>query len=172
MRDGALRSFVKRNLARLYARQMEARRARLARRGALHWELAGECGACAACCEAPTIVVGALLYFAPLLGRAWLFWQRTVNGFELVGRLREERAFVFRCTHFDPVTRRCDSYDSRPGMCRDYPRMLLEAPDPEFFAKCGYRARAHNADALLTALRDKGVGGDQLVQIRRRLRLD
>lgn len=172
MRDGPVRRALKKGLASLYVVGLERRRLGLARRGQLHWQLAGGCGGCASCCEQPSIAVGAILFFVPPLAWLWLLWQRLVNGFELTGRLREERAFVFRCTHFDPTTRRCDSYDSRPGMCRDYPRLLLETPDPELFPSCGYRAVARNGAQMIAALEARGVGGDQLVQIKKKLRLE
>ena len=66
-------------------------------------------------------------------------WQWHINGFELVDRVRAGRALVFRCTHYDPDTRRCDSYDSRPWMCRDYPRVVLDQAWPELFADCSHR---------------------------------
>ena len=64
-----------------------------------------------------------------------------MNGFELVRSDEESWTFVFRCTHFDPATRSCDSYGSRPGLCRDYPRLLLWQPNPELLPGCGCRAR-------------------------------
>jgi hypothetical protein len=167
MRDGPLRRVIKQGLAAWYLADLRRRR----RRSPPVWELAGDCGGCARCCERPAITVGWLIV-APLLLGPWLWWQRVVNGFVVVERDREARAVVFTCTHFDPVTRRCDSYESRPGMCRDYPRMLLHHPDPAFFDGCGYRARAANADGLLAALQGAGVDDQQLVQIRRRLRLE
>lgn len=172
MKDGPVKGALKKALARAYLDAQERRRARLARRGQLHWELGGACGGCASCCEQPTIAVGAVLYFLPLASRLWLWWQRVVNGFVVVGRLREARAFVFRCTHFDATTRRCDSYETRPGMCRDYPRMLLEAPVPELFEQCGFRPVARGGAAMIEALRARGVDGEQLVTIKRKLKLE
>jgi Fe-S-cluster containining protein len=61
----------------------------------------------------------------PSLRRVFLWWQRVVNGFELKATHARERTFVFTCTHFDEATRLCDSYGSRPGLCRDYPRATL-----------------------------------------------
>jgi uncharacterized protein len=172
MRDGPLRGAIKRALADAYVRDLERRRARLAAAGQLHWELGGACEGCGLCCDEPAIVVGRALWFLPLVSRAWLWWQRVVNGFVLVGRVREARAFLFRCTHFDPTTRRCDSYETRPGMCRDYPRLLLESVDPEFFDRCGHRPIARGGAAMIAALQAKGVAGEQLVQIKRKLRLE
>ena len=75
-----------------------------------------------------------------------------VNGFVLVAHEPRQRVLLFRCTHFEPVTRACDSYASRPGMCRDYPRLMLWQPGPEFLPGCGYRAIAPNAQGLRLAL--------------------
>jgi Fe-S-cluster containining protein len=166
MRDGRVRSVIKKTLARLYLAGLRRRRARAP------WVLAGECRSCASCCEAPTIAVGTMLFFFAPANVLWLWWQRVVNGFVVVDEIRQARAFVFKCTHFDPQTRRCDSYDSRPGMCRDYPRMLLESADPEFFPSCGYRAVARNGAQMIAALTARGVGGEQLVQIKSKLRLE
>ena len=168
MKDGPLKAAVKRALADAYERDLRKRRGK-------HpppWELAGACGGCGACCEEPAIAVGRVLWSLPLLQHAWLWWQRVVNGFVLVVRVRDARAFLFTCTHFDPATRRCDSYDSRPGMCRDYPRLLLDDADPEMFDRCGYRPVARGGAAMIAALQAKGVAGEQLVQIKRRLKLE
>jgi Fe-S-cluster containining protein len=167
VRDGRLKGALKQALAKAYRADVEKRRAR----AGTPWVLKGECGGCASCCEAPSIAVGAFVYFVPVVRHLFLWWQRVVNGFELVGTERAARAFVFRCTHFDVVSRRCDSYDTRPGMCRDYPRLLLEQAHPEFFARCGYSAVAKNGEELLASLQAAGVDGDQLVQITRKLRL-
>lgn len=167
MRDGRFKGALKRRLAAAYLVDVEKRRAR----GGTPWVLQGECRGCASCCEAPSIVVGTFVYFAPAVRHLFIWWQRVINGFELVRAEREARAFVFRCTHFDPLTRRCDSYDTRPGMCRDYPRMLLEQADPEFFSSCGHRAVAKNGEEMLASLREAGVDGERLVQISRKLRL-
>ena len=75
-----------------------------------------------------------------------------MNGFELVGEDAEEQALVFRCTHYDRATRSCDSYDSRPGMCRDYPRLLLWQPRPQLLPGCGYRVRPPNAAGFRESL--------------------
>jgi len=64
---------------------------------------------------------------------------------------RAERNFVFRCTHFDPATRSCDSYASRPGMCRDYPRNLTYSALPEFLPECGYSAVYKKGEQLRSA---------------------
>jgi Fe-S-cluster containining protein len=108
----------------------------------------------------------------PLVRRAFLWWQRRVNGFELAGTDADDRAFVFRCTHFDPAVRSCDSYDSRPGMCRDYPRLLLWQPNPEILPGCGYRASPPNAEGLRAALERAELTCEQREKLRRGLRLD
>ena len=113
------------------------------------------------CCEAPTLRVGRLVRSFASLSRAFLWWQEKVNGFVLVTRDDRAGAFVFRCTHFDPALRACDSYDSRPGVCRDYPRHLLWQPGPELFPACGYRPVARNAAALRSALAGRGLTPEQ-----------
>lgn len=141
------------------------------RRGERPFLLGGRCRRCAACCEAPAIAVGRAVWHMPVLRRLFLEWQQRVNGFELVNRDRHGRTFVFRCTHFDASSRSCDSYDSRPGMCRDYPRLLLWQASPDLLPGCGYRALAPNAAALAASLARVDLTPDQRERLRRELRL-
>jgi hypothetical protein len=134
--------------------------------------LLGDCRRCAACCEAPTIAVGAVIWSLAPARRLFLWWQRRVNGFELARTEEESWSFVFRCTHFDRAARTCDSYDSRPGICRDYPRLLLWQPNPELLGGCGYRARPPNAEGLKVALSRLQLSDEQREKLRRGLRLD
>lgn len=105
----------------------------------------------------------------PLLRRAFLAWQRRVNGFTLVEADEETRAFAFRCAHFDWKTRRCDSYASRPFMCRDYPRALLDQPWPDLFPECGFRPLAPNAEAMRAALGRTTLSPEKLAELERKL---
>jgi Fe-S-cluster containining protein len=102
--------------------------------------------------------------------RLFLWWQRRVNGFELRESRPRERVFVFECTHFDPVSRSCDSYETRPGMCRDYPRGLLDQAAPELFPDCGYRAVPANAERL-AALIDARLPPQRARELKRGLRI-
>jgi hypothetical protein len=141
-------------------------------RGERPWTLGGDCRRCAACCEAPAIAAGPLTSSSGPARRAFLWWHRRVNGFEFVRVDEEAQAFVFRCTHFDRATRSCDSYDSRPGLCRDYPRLLLWQPNPELLPGCGYRASPPNAAGLRVALERAKLTPEQREKLRRELRLD
>ena len=99
-------------------------------------------------------------------------WQRSVNGFELVGKLRGGvRALVFRCTHYDPATRRCDSYDSRPFMCRDYPGGLLNQTWPELFEDCSYTLFDRDGGGLAAALDGADLSDDVRAALKQKLRL-
>src|SRR5215813_14607857 len=124
MRDGPLRRGLKRLALANFVVNVHATRAWRRLRGERPHRLGGDCRRCARCCEAPAIQAGRLTWYLPSLRRVFLAWQRRVNGFELTEADRGSRTFVFRCTHFDAATRSCDSYASRPGMCRDYPRAL------------------------------------------------
>ena len=141
-------------------------------RGDRPYRLGGSCNLCAQCCDAPSIRVGRLVWYLPSQRRLFLWWQRAVNGFELVSTERAARVFVFRCTHFDLATRRCDSYSSRPGMCRDYPRALLDQAHPEMFPGCGYQAIAPNAEGLRIALSRLALTPEQETKLRRGLHLE
>jgi Fe-S-cluster containining protein len=142
------------------------------RRGEPSFRLGGECRRCARCCEAPAIRANAAVWHLRTLRATFLWWQRAVNGFELREAQRAERTFVFRCTHFDEQTRSCDSYDTRPGMCRDYPRALLDQAAPELLPGCGYRPVSARAGRLLAVLEAQPLTEEQRARLRRDLHLE
>ena len=150
-----------------YALRRGARR--LARRPV--YRLAGACEGCARCCEKPMIRAGVVTWHFPLARRAFLAWQRRVNGFTLIEADDETRTFGFRCEHFDWSTRRCDSYGSRPFLCRDYPRGLLDQPWPELFPTCGFRPIAPNAEAMRAALEATALSPEARAELERKLYL-
>jgi hypothetical protein len=141
-------------------------------RGERPWSLGGACRRSGACCEAPAIAVGRLTWSSPRVRRLFLAWQRRVNGFELVSADGLARLFVFRCSHFNRATRSCDSYGSRPGLCRDYPRLLLWQASPEMLSPCGYRATPPNAAGLRATIDRLDLTFAQREKLRRGLRLD
>ena len=167
MRDGPLRRLVKALVRGMWTAEMALRRGLAKPR----WEVAGSCQGCGACCEMPSISVGRALWYLPLSRRVFLWWQRVVNGFELVEADRESRTFSFRCSHFDWETRRCDAYDSRPFMCRDYPRALLGQPWPVLFDECTYRLRDRDGDGLAQAIDALDLDPDAGARLKARLRL-
>ncbi|MCP4806059.1 MAG: YkgJ family cysteine cluster protein [Proteobacteria bacterium] len=168
MTDGLFLGVVKRGVRRMWALELGSRRL-LARS---RWELRGSCQGCGSCCERPSIRVDAVVWFLPMTRRAFLAWHRHVNGFELVGTERSARTFVFRCTHFDAVTRRCDSYATRPHMCQDYPRVLLDQAWPELFTGCGFRVRDREGVRLADALDEADLSSEQREELKKRLRVD
>jgi uncharacterized protein len=168
MRDGPLRRVAKAVALANHELSRRVTRALRRRRGEEAWTLGGACRRSGCCCEAPGIQTGRIVWHVPLARQVFLWWQRRINGFELRGTRPRERVFVFECTHFDPVSRDCDSYDSRPGMCRDYPRALLDQASPELFPECGYRVTPENAERL-SALIDTRVAGARARELKRRL---
>ena len=172
MKDGPVRRVVKRVALWHYQANLRLHRLLRRARGERPWRLGGGCERCAKCCEAPAIAVGSLTWSLPPLREAFLWWQRRVNGFHLWRTDDDGRSFVFRCTHFDAETRACDSYGSRPGMCRDYPRLLLWQPNPELLPGCGYRALPPNVEGLRSALGRLELTPEQRDKLRRGLRLD
>ena len=172
MKDGPLRRALKAAVRAIWTLEIGLRRGLDRLRGRARWRLGGACGGCARCCEAPGIRVGALVWFLPTARRVFLGWQRQVNGFVFARADRPSRAFVFRCTHFDPESRRCDSYQSRPHMCRDYPRALLDQPWPELFDGCGFRAVPRDRDRQRAALDAVGLPAEQRRALGQRLRLE
>lgn len=48
--------------------------------------------------------------------------------------------FFFRCSNFDPETKRCTDYDNRPSMCRGYPWYgAPPRPDASLPPDCSFR---------------------------------
>ncbi|MDD9937887.1 MAG: YkgJ family cysteine cluster protein [Myxococcales bacterium] len=172
MRDGPGRYVLKRGARAWFELELGVARRLRRLRGRPRFELAGECRGCARCCEAPSIRVGRVLWYFPTLRRLFLRWQRSVNGFELLRAERQGRLFVFRCSHFDWESRRCDSYASRPGICRDYPQALFDQPWPQLFEECGYRPRDRVGDALGTALQNADIPVATRRLLRKKLHLE
>lgn len=171
MKDGLVRCSVKAVARTAFSLNLWADRGLRRARGQQPFALGGGCERCAKCCEAPGIRVHSVVFLAPLLRRLFLWWQEAVNGFVLAETRRGERTFVFRCTHFDAATRSCDSYASRPGMCRDYPRAQLWQPQPSMLAGCGYRPVARNAARVLRVLQDQLLTDEQRARLSRELHL-
>jgi uncharacterized protein len=172
VRDGPARRALKALALANFVVGLHATRGLRRLRGDKPYRLGGACQRCAACCEEPGVQVGFLVWYVPSLRRLFLWWQRAVNGFELVGRDVRARVFRFRCNHFDRATRSCDSYASRPGMCRDYPRVLLQQPHPELLPGCGYRAVAPNAERLLQVLGRAPLSPEQRGRLQKDLHLE
>lgn len=133
------------------------------------FDLGGSCQKCARCCEAPAISVLWVVKSFRSLRTMFLAWQKHVNRFHLVREDKALGAFVFRCEHFDRRTRRCDSYETRPGICRDYPRRLMYQPDPEMLDGCGYRPVAFGASRLMSALRKQNLSEEQMAKLKKGL---
>ena len=172
MRDGPVRGAVKKLALGVYNVRLALHRIPKRARGDIPYDLGGACVLCAKCCEEPGIQVGLLTWYFPLFQRAFLVWHRHVNGFEMATKSRTDRAFLFRCTHFDSKTRRCDSYHSRPGMCRDYPRALLEQANPELFEGCGFKPVARDRAGLLRALEEQPLSDAQRARLKKDLYLE
>ena len=171
MRDGPVRRLIKRVARIRYAVDLWTTRRILSARGEPRYRLTGSCNGCGRCCETPVVQASTLTFRLRSLRWLALAWHRWINGFVLVDQDRRHKLFVFRCTHYDPATKQCDSYDSRPGMCRDYPRNLLYEPLPEFPQECGYSAVYKKADALLRSLEQANLPPEKLKELAKKLHL-
>ncbi|MEO8362093.1 MAG: YkgJ family cysteine cluster protein [Vicinamibacteria bacterium] len=136
------------------------------------YDLGGSCQSCARCCEAPAIIVFWPVRRFRSVRAIYLSWQKHVNRFHFVRDDRDTHAFVFRCEHFDRRTRRCDSYETRPGICRDYPRGLMYQPNPEMLDGCGYRPIALGASKMMNALKKQNLSEEQMEKLRKGLFLE
>lgn len=168
MTDGPGRRVLKRLALIRYAIDLKATRAILRLKGEPRFVLGGACTGCGGCCETPMIPVWPLFFH--LRSARWLIlaWHRVINGFAFIGADRPTHTFVFRCTHYEPGTKRCDSYDSRPGMCRDYPANLLYDPNPEFLPTCGFCPVARNADLIRESFQDLDLPPEKKAELEHR----
>ncbi|HEX8434494.1 YkgJ family cysteine cluster protein [Archangium sp.] len=171
MKDGPLRRFIKRLALLRYTFDLGVTRLVLRAQGEPRYRLTGACNGCGRCCEAPTIPVSRPVFFLRSLRWLTLTWHRVVNGFEYAGEDRRHKLFIFRCTHYDPVTKQCDSYESRPGMCRDYPRNLAYSALPEFFPECGYSSVYKKSEQLRKALEQANLPPEKYEELVRKLQL-
>lgn len=169
MKDGPIRTGVKWLALGFFFANLRATRVIWRLQGRRPYRLGGQCRLCAKCCEAPTIQTSAWTFRVPFLRRLFLAWHRRINGFELVEAHSLSQMFVFRCTHFDTATRRCDSYHSRPGMCRDYPRLLLWEPHAPLLPGCGYRAVSRSAGRVAELLEKEDIPPEKLAEVKRQL---
>ena len=163
MKDGLVRGAVKRITRIGYLGELNIRRRLQSSQS--DYELAGDCSSCGACCETPAVQMSPLLLRFKTIRGAVVLWQKWVNGFELIGRDRRHGILIFRCSHFDPETKLCDSYDSRPGACRDYPRNLIEDPLPEFPEACTFHAISRNAERIRDSLSDLRLSPEELAKL-------
>ena len=139
-------------------------------RGQPPYVLRGSCVACGQCCETPMIHVAGFLYHFRSIRWTVLAWHRRVNGFELIGEEKKEHTLVFRCTHWDPLTKKCDSYSSRPGFCRDYPRLHLYSSRGSLLEGCGYRPVHRKAAAIRRGLDKLELSEEKRRELEERLR--
>lgn len=135
------------------------------------YRLTGSCNGCGKCCEAPSIQLGRATFRSRFFKAVLVAWHRVVNGFVLVAEERRLRMLTFRCTHYDAATRTCDSYASRPLMCRDYPVNLTHEAVPELFEECGYRIVDRKAAELRKGLQDAGLSPEKLAALEKKLYL-
>lgn len=171
MRDDRLRRAIKAPLRWLFLNDLRLKR-RLRLTGAPRHELAGSCNGCGKCCEEPSMSVGFWLAHLTPLRVLFLLWQRHVNGFVFARFERRHRVLVFTCSHFDAVTRQCDSYESRPAFCHDYPMRLLDEPWPILFDECSYTLRLRDGAPLSSGIDALDLPEGERAALKKKLRLE
>ena len=151
MKDGSLKKIIKKVARSRYGIDLAFTRFINKIQGEARYILGGTCNQCGMCCETPAIPVYSFFIWFKSLRFLFLSWHKIINGFEYLSEDRKNKVFFFHCTHHDPITKRCDSYESRPGLCRDYPMNLLFSSNPDFLDKCGHYAVLKNAEGFRKA---------------------
>jgi Fe-S-cluster containining protein len=167
--DGAIRRVIKFFARAQYFLVALGWRGIVSLRSGARYSLAGQCESCALCCEEVSIDVNAVVFHTAPLRLAIVAWHRIVNRFRYVRRHNEGAVIVFSCDHFNHTTRRCDSYSSRPGICRDYPRNLLDRAWPQMLDDCAYRAVSRNAGPMASAIDSADLSPDKRAELKRKL---
>ena len=171
MKDGPLKATVK-LVARLrYQADLNITRWIKGFSGEPYFQLVGACNRCGQCCRTPVIPVHPILFYLPIIKRLVIGWHWVVNGLELIREERRAGLLVFECSHWDEASGQCDSYKSRPGMCRDYPGNLVYAADPELFDTCGYRVVLKNAAQMARALEEADLSPETLQELKASLHI-
>jgi Fe-S-cluster containining protein len=171
MQDGPVRKVIKCLALSRYVIDLAVTRAILRLRGEPRFVLRGACTGCGGCCQTPMVHVAPVCFHLQTTRWLILTWHRVVNGFAYLGEDRATHTFTFRCTHYDPQTRRCDSYASRPGLCRDYPRNLLYDPNPHFIEGCGFYPLAKNAELIRESFKDLDLPPEKRKELERNFRI-
>jgi Fe-S-cluster containining protein len=171
MKDGPIRKSIKFIACLRYSLDVALTRKIKSMRGGQFYDLAGSCDSCGQCCETPMIQAYPLLFYFKSVRWVLKTWHGLINGFEFIDEDRKAKCLVFCCTHLDPQTRRCDSYDSRPGLCRDYPRNQLDFANPGFLEGCSYQAVLKNGDALSASLDTLDLPPEQLASLKQKLNI-
>ena len=172
MTDGIGLRIFKRILWWRYAADLWITRRILKFRGEERYYLRGKCNHCGRCCEYPSVQMNEFAYHVEIYRRMVIRWHRTVNGFKLFKQHKHEATLTFTCLHYDPMTRRCDSYSSRPGMCRDYPMNQIYSVNPHFFPECGFYAVDKRAGSFRAALEKTDLPPEKLEELYRKLHLE
>lgn len=172
MRDNLVLKLIKGTARHYYFFTLWIQRQHLKRKGRPKYTLTGKCEGCGKCCEKPAIKVGFLVNFLKSFRWVYVLWQRKINGFILQQHNEETQVLYFTCTHWDATSKRCDSYESRPGMCRDYPRNLLYSSVPDFFDECGYKPLDKNAAKFNLALEKVLIDEEKKKKIKEKLFLE
>ncbi len=168
MKDGISRRILKAIALARYKVDLGCTRFILRLKGQPQYALCGSCNGCGGCCVTPMIQTWPWILYFRSIRWCLLTWHRRVNGFELMGENKKTGVIMFRCTHYDPETKQCDSYSSRPGMCRDYPRNHLYDPNPTFIQECGFRAEAKNAELIRDSFKDLDLTPEQRAELEKK----
>lgn len=167
MKDSGLKKSIKWLALIRYRIDLGFTRFILKLQGEPAYEMRGRCCNCGECCKTPMIHTFALFFYLKSLRWLCLTWHKKINGFEFISENRIKRIFIFRCTHFDPETKLCDAYSSRPGICRDYPKNILYNTPPDFLPECTFSALSKNAEKINETLDKLDLSPEKLKKIKK-----
>ena len=173
MRDGPIRTTIKALVRWRYLTDLKITRKilQLKGEGALY-KLQGKCNGCGACCKSPMIQIHPWLFYFKSIRKATILWHEQINGFNYIGDNRKEKYLIFKCTHYQEETGQCDSYHSRPGLCRDYPNNLIYEPRPALLPECSYQIVDPNQQAIRESFKDLDLTEEQLSKLKKEFYID
>ena len=171
MTDSLAQRILKRMAWWRYAVDLWVTRAVMKYRSEERYVLRGTCNRCGRCCEHPGIQMNEISFHIDFMRNWLILWQEKINGFVLLKEKKSDATLTFTCSHFDPNTKLCDCYSSRPGMCRDYPLNQIYSVNPRFFPECGFYAVDKQAQSFRIALEKTGLPREKLDELYERLHL-
>ncbi|MFH1428827.1 MAG: YkgJ family cysteine cluster protein [Candidatus Margulisiibacteriota bacterium] len=101
------------------------------------YDIIGECIQCGRCCEVIGIQDTEHTSSNRFLRKLIIGFYEKIYGFKFLEYHPEHKMFMFACSYFDKVAKKCTNYRHRPAICRNYPTVQFFI-EPEIVKPCGY----------------------------------